>query len=283
MGYLIGAVIGDIVGSRFEFKNEKTRDFELFTWDDCFTDDTVMTLSVAKGIMDHYRDGISLQRTAKNAMANIGYWYPHAGYGRRFYKWIYEEQVPYFSCGNGAAMRVSPVGFAARSLDEAESMAYDVTLVSHNHPEGIKGAQATAAAIFLAREGKSKEEIREYIEETYYPEIKSVEEYHKETNGHGKELCQISCPQAFAAFFEGNDYESVIRNCIYIGGDTDTTAAIAGGMAEAMYGVPDEIKDMGLRYLDSMLKDIYLDWKIFMAKRSLNNSNMNFCEEFEDA
>ena len=262
---MIGAICGDIIGSRFEFNGLKSKKFELFTSEDCFTDDTVITCAVAEAIMrswekDEWR---SLEEVAKVALQDIGYWYPCAGYGRKFYDWIYKKAEPYNSCGNGSAMRVSAVGEIARSLKEAKQMAHDVTVISHDHPEGVKGAEATAVAIYLAKGGCSKEQIAEYICDKYYPDIKSVNEYHNETNGHGKEICQISVPQAFAAFMEGDSYEDVIRNCVYIGGDTDTTGAIAGGIAEAYFGVPEEIKEMGLRYLDRRLKEIVYSWEEF--------------------
>ena len=261
---MVGAVIGDIIGSKFEFNSYKKREFELFDSEHEFTDDTVMTVCIAEALMRSWdKDQFeTLGEVAKDTMLDLGYWYPVCGYGGRFYKWMYSNNPqPYESCGNGAAMRVSPVGLITRSLEEAIEMSRKVTEVTHNHPEGIKGAEAVTVAIYLARQGVSKPAIERYIRENYYPEIKSVEEYHKETIGHGKELCQISVPQAFAAFFEGNDYESVIRNCVYIGGDTDTTGAIAGGIAEAFYGVPEEIEEMGVRYLDRMLKDVYYRWK----------------------
>ena len=265
---MIGAIIGDIIGSRFEFANRKDRWFDLFTSDCCFTDDSVMTLAVAEALMRSYEKDkfATLSDTAKTALQDVGYWYPCCGFGGRFHRWIYENPEPYGSCGNGAAMRISPVGDIASSLDETRRLSEAVTAISHDHEEGIRGAEATAVAIYLARSGRNKEEVMEYITDKYYPSIKTVEEYHKETDGHGKELCQISVPQAFAAFYEGHDYESTIRNCVYIGGDTDTTGAIAGGVAEAYYGVPYEFVEMGLRYLDRQLKSIYYRWNTFKKK-----------------
>ena len=263
---MIGAICGDIIGSAYEFKPIKSREFELFTGENCFTDDTVMTVAVGAALMRSWEkdEFATLGQVAKNTMLDIGYWYPCCGYGGRFHRWMYgDKPEPYSSCGNGAAMRVSPVGLIARSLDEVVEMSRTVTEITHNHPEGIKGAEATAVAVYLARVGESKDAIKGVIMGRYYPNIKSVEEYHNETQGHGQELCQISVPQAMAAFFEGDSYESVIRNCVYIGGDCDTTGAIAGGIAEAFYHVPWEIEDMGMRYLDRQLKNIYEDWKFF--------------------
>ena len=273
---MLGAIIGDIIGSRYEFKPLKSREFELFTSDNEFTDDTVLTCCIANAVMKSWEkdEFLTLGQVAKNEMLDVGYWYPMCGYGGRFYKWMYQEKPePYYSCGNGAAMRVSAVGDVARSIAEAKTLALKVTEITHNHPEGIKGAEATVVAIFLAREGWTKEDIKEYIAENYGYEIKKVREYHDESVGHGKELCQISVPQAFAAFFESWDFESAIRNCVYIGGDCDTTGAICGGIAEAYYGVPGDIKEMGLRYLDRQLKSIWYRWDFWINEfRRKNNA-----------
>ena len=191
-------------------------------------------------------------------MQRIGRNYPNAGYGSRFIHWMFSDAPePYNSCGNGSAMRISPVGFAAESIEQAKEMSAAVTKVSHNHPEGMKGAEATAVAIVLARQGRTKEEIKDYITTNYdYDLGMTVDDYRNSWNGHGREICQISVPQAFECFFEGNDYEDVIRNCISIGGDSDTIAAIAGGIAQAYYGIPDEIKAEGMTFLDKRLAGI---------------------------
>jgi len=274
---LIGAIIGDIVGSRFEFNNHRSKDFELFT-DECFvTDDSIMTLAVAKAIMETCRtfessvvtSGFSdefysvLERNTIRYMQEIGRKYPNCGYGSRFYQWIFSQNPqPYGSFGNGAAMRISPVGFAARSKEEAVKMSKVVTSVSHNHAEGIKGAEATVIAIFMARTGSSKEEIRSRITRDYYEldftldEIRDTYEF--------DETCQGTVPQAIEAFLESTSFEDAIRNAVSIGGDSDTLAAITGGIAEAYYGVPIDMEEKALTYLDPLLRSIYDEWENFI-------------------
>ena len=260
---MTGAIIGDIVGSRFEFRNHLSKDFEFITARSSFTDDTVMTCAVAQALLDCNGDYSGLAEKAVGAMQRIGRMYPNCGYGSRFIGWMFTDNPqPYNSCGNGSAMRISPVGFAAQSIEQAKELSYAVTAVSHNHPEGIKGAEATAVAIVLARQGKSKAEIKQYIEENYGYDLSiSVDEYRETCGGHGKEICQVSVPQAFACFLEGKDYEDTIRNCISIGGDSDTIAAIAGGIAEAFFGVPDEYKQKAAEILTPDLYAILAEFK----------------------
>ena len=258
---MIGAVIGDIVGSRFEFHNHLSKDFEFLTQDCRFTDDTVMTCAVAKGLMDSKEDFSDLSEKAIAAMQQIGQQFPNCGYGARFINWMFSDNPqPYNRCGNGSAMRISPVGFVARDVDEAKKLSAAVTYISHNHPEGMKGAEATAVAIVMAREGKSKDEIRRAMEE-YYDLSMTVEQYRDEWEGHGKEICQVSLPQALVCFLEGESFEDVIRNCISIGGDSDTIAAIAGGIADAYYGVPEDYWVKAERYLPWSLLQIVLDFQ----------------------
>ena len=257
---MIGAIIGDIVGSRFEFNNHLGKDFKFLTPRCHFTDDTVMTCAVAQALMESRQDYSDLSEKTVAAMQRIGRQFPDCGYGARFIRWMFSsDPQPYNSCGNGSAMRVSPVGFAARSVDEAKALSAAVTRISHDHPEGMKGAEATVVAIVMARQGKTKEEIRAAMEE-YYTLDKTVEFYRKHWDGHGREICQISVPQALVCFFEGESYEDVIRNCISIGGDSDTIAAIAGGIAEAYYGVPDEIKEQMWAYLPPELSIVCKDF-----------------------
>ena len=248
--------MGDIVGSRFEFNNHLGKDFELLTPRCHFTDDTVMTCAVAQALMDSREDFSDLSEKTVAAMQRIGRQFPDCGYGARFIHWMFSPAPqPYGSCGNGSAMRISPVGFAARSVDEAKALSAAVTRVSHDHPEGMKGAEATAVAIVMARQGRSKDEIKAVME-SYYTLDKSVDWYRTHWDGHGREICQISVPQALVCFFEGESYEDVIRNCISIGGDSDTIAAIAGGIAEAYYGVPEEIEARLWDYLPPTLAEI---------------------------
>jgi type I restriction enzyme M protein len=265
---VLGAIIGDVVGSRFEFHNRLSRDFAFFHPDCRFTDDTVMTCAVAQALMDSREDFSDLAEKTVSAMQRIGRQYPNCGYGGRFIHWMFtDDPQPYNSFGNGSAMRISPVGFAARDPEEAKKLSAAVTAVSHNHPEGMKGAEATAVAIVLARQGRTKEEIRKVMEE-YYDLGTTVEEYRDRWQGHGKEICQVSLPQALACFFEGDSYEDVIRNCISIGGDSDTIAAIAGGIAEAYYGVPEEFGKQVRTYLDKGLLRIVDDFAVWSRERS---------------
>ena len=274
---MIGAIVGDIVGSRFEFNNHRSKDFALFA-EECFvTDDSIMTLAVAKAIIETCRtfessvvtSGFSddfysvLERNTIRYMQEIGRKYPNCGYGSRFYQWIFSDNPrPYNSFGNGAAMRISPVGFVARSEEEAVKMSKVVTSVSHNHAEGIKGAEATVIAIFMARTGSSKEEIRSRITRHYYEldftldEIRDTYEF--------DETCQGTVPQAIEAFLESTSFEDAIRNAISIGGDSDTLAAITGGIADAYYGVPTDMEEKALTYLDQLLRSIYDEWQTFV-------------------
>jgi type I restriction enzyme M protein len=207
--------------------------------------------------MDSKEDYSDLEEKTIAAMQRIGRQFPNCGYGARFIHWMFsDDPQPYNSCGNGSAMRISPVGFAARDVEEAKRLSAAVTRVSHNHPEGMKGAEATAVAIVMARQGKTKEEIRAVME-GYYDLSASVDEYRVNWRGHGREICQVSLPQALACFFEGESYEDVIRNCISVGGDSDTIAAIAGGIAEACFGVPGELKVRAKDFLASRLLGIY--------------------------
>ena len=257
---MIGAIIGDIVGSRFEFNNHLSKEFDFFHPSCEFTDDTVMTCAVAQALMDADGDWSTLEEKTVAAMQRIGRQFPNCGYGARFIHWMFSDNPqPYNSCGNGSAMRISPVGFAAKDVEEAKMLSAAVTRISHNHPEGMKGAEATAVAIVMARKGKSKTEIRKAMEE-YYDLSMTVENYRTLWQGHGKEICQIAVPQALVCFFEGDHFEDVIRNCISIGGDSDTIAAIAGGIAEAYYGVPRKFEDQAKKVLDKQLRKIVVDF-----------------------
>lgn len=249
---MIGAIIGDIVGSVYEWNNIKTKDFPLFSPECCFTDDTVMTLAIAEGLMDGGTAAAFIQ-----AMKKYGRMYPDAGYGGRFGSWLFSEDIhPYNSWGNGSAMRVSPIAWMFDTLSKVEKYAEISAAVTHNHPEGIKGAQATAAAIFLARKGKSKAEIKDYIESKYgYNLSRTLNEIRP---GYGfNESCQETVPEAITAFLESVDFEDAIRNAISLGGDSDTLAAITGSIAEAAYNIPEEIKEKALTFLDKPLLNVY--------------------------
>jgi type I restriction enzyme M protein len=257
---MIGAIIGDIAGSRFEWHNHKSKEFELFTNRCGPTDDSIMTLAVAKAIMNCAGDYSRLESEAISCMQEYGRRYPDAGYGGRFYRWIFSSNPkPYNSYGNGAAMRVSPCGFAAKSLEEAMLLARTVTQVTHNHPESMKAAEAVISAIYLARIGKTLDEIQDYITERYYRIDFTLDEIRP--SYHFDVSCQGSVPQAFAALFESSGFEDAIRNAISIGGDSDTIAAITGGMAEAYYGVPEDIRKQAMGFLDDDLSGILLEFE----------------------
>lgn len=270
---MIGAIIGDIVGSRYERHNHKSKVFELFDKKCRPTDDSIMSLAVAKAILESEEDIGSLSRNAVMWMQGLGRIYNNAGYGRAFIKWIMAaDPKPYNSYGNGSAMRVSPCGFAADSLEKAKELSASVTKVSHDHPEGMKGAEAIAVAVYLAKTSKSKEEIKEYIEANYYDldfTIDSIrQKYFFDVS------CQGSVPVAFEAFFESEDFEDAIRTAVSVGGDSDTIAAMTGSIAEAYYGVPEEIVYSAIDYLDSRQMEIlYYFEKKYPSKVIDENGN----------
>jgi type I restriction enzyme M protein len=257
---MLGAIIGDIVGSRFEWNNNKSKQFDLLTYKCSVTDDSIMTLAIAKALLESKSDYSDLSENAVKYMQNIGQHYPNCGYGGHFREWIYSDNPkPYNSYGNGAAMRVSACGFVANTLEEVKKLSKAVTEVTHNHPEGIKGAEATAVAIFLARSGKNLLEIRDYITKNYYPLNFSLDEIRD--NYEFNESCQGTVPQALEAFFESKNFEDAIRNAISIGGDSDTLAAITGGIAGAYYGVPTDIRKHVLTFLDERLLKILVEFE----------------------
>lgn len=252
---MLGAIIGDIVGSRFEWNNIKVKEFEFLTYKCAPTDDSVMTLALAQAILVSKPDYSDLSKNAVECMQTVGRDYPNCGYGGKFRQWVFSDNPqPYNSFGNGAAMRVSAAGFAATSLDEAKMLAKKITEVTHNHPEGLKGAEATVGAIYMARTGRSILEIRDFIDQNYYPmnfTLDGIRETYRFS-----ENCQDTVPQALMAFFESTGFEDAIRNAISIGGDSDTLAAICGGVAEAYYGIPSEIRKHTLTFLDKQLLQI---------------------------
>ena len=250
-----GAIIGDIIGSRFEWNNIHTKEFELFTPKCFFTDDSIMTLAIAQAIMDSEGDPARLGENAVRCMQEIGRPYPGSGYGGRFMQWMYsDDPQPYFSYGNGAAMRIGACAYAANSIEEVKMLSRAVTEVTHNHPEGIKGAEATAVAAFMARSGMDKARIEKMIDSEYYPMNFTLDGIRD--SYYFNETCQMTVPQALKAFFESESYEDAIRNAISIGGDSDTLAAITGAVAEAYYGIPDDLKETALSYLDERLINI---------------------------
>ena len=279
---MLGAIVGDIVGSVYEWNNIKTKDFPLFR-DDCFfTDDTVMTCAVAEAIMNGGQKDDFI-----DAMKKYGRRYPSADYGARFNRWLMtDNREPYNSFGNGSAMRVSPCAWVMEATigelpSEGKRLAQLSSEVTHNHPEGIKGAMATADAIYMCRyffggyasdKGKLnsvnpeeiKRRIKEHIEKEYgYDLSKTLDEIRPTYRFN--ETCQDTVPQAIVAFLESTDFEDAIRNAISLGGDSDTLAAITGSIAEAAYGIPEWITNKVYTYLDEPLKDVLRRWEEFVV------------------
>ena len=246
---MLGAIAGDIIGSRFERSNIKSTDFELFTNQSRFTDDSVMTLAIARALLDCDADPQRAEDAAIRSMQEFGRTWPWAGYGGRFIRWLAsDDPQPYDSYGNGAAMRVSPCAWAADSLEKALDLARRVTRVTHGHPESIRAAEAVTSAIWMARHGASPAEIRGRISEQYYDMGFTLDAIRP---GYRFDVsCQGSVPQALEAFFEADSFESAVRLAISIGGDSDTIAAIAGSVAEAAYGIPDAIREEVLDRLE---------------------------------
>lgn len=242
---MYGAILGDIIGSPYEFdRGNKSKEFPLFCARSEFTDDTVMTAAVARALLDTdpAEDDDTIRRRVIEQMKIFGRRYPDAGYGARFIWWLWSpEPRPYGSWGNGSAMRVSAAGWLFDELSTVLRMAKLTAEVSHDHPEGIKGAQAVAAAIFLARTGSSKAQIRAYIASAFGYDLSRTCDEIRPGYRH-VESCQETVPEAFAAFLEGESFEDVIRTAVSLGGDCDTLTDIAGAMAEAFYGVPEELK-----------------------------------------
>lgn len=284
---MFGAFIGDIVGSKYEFNNIKTNIFPLFSQDCDYTDDTIMTVAVAKAIMlsrteqlEKNGEGMGFQEFLVEIMQDFGRRYPNptGAYGGSFSKWLRQQNPkPYGSYGNGSAMRVSPCGLVAVTMDEALALARASASVSHNHPEGIKGAEAVSAAIFMAKNGKSKEEIRQYISKHYYNLDFTLDSIRDSYEFDGS--CQGSVPQAIVAFLESEDFEDAIRNVISIGGDCDTTGAITGSIAWIYYAgyanwstnsltAPmQKIKDQAIKYLPKEFVDIAEEFCDVCGKR----------------
>lgn len=253
---MIGAIFGDIVGSVYEFDNIKTKEFELFSSKCEYTDDTVMTIAVADALLEYNKidDIDTFKTTLIKKMHYYGDIYPYVGYGGRFSYWLdLHSFEPYGSFGNGSAMRVSPVAWYANSLEEALIIAEATASVSHDHPEGIKGAVVTAGAAYLARVGADMEQIKEFV--AGYYEIDFTLDEIRPTY-YFNETCQYTVPEAMESFFESTSFEDTIRNGISIGGDSDTLCAIAGAVAECYYGVSREQRDKALSYLDQRLRGV---------------------------
>ena len=261
---IIGAIAGDVIGSAYEFNPTRDYNFELFTPKSTFTDDTVLTMANAQWLIE---DEQHSHEKLVNIMLDMCWKYPDRGYGGRFAQWIHDgNPQPYGSFGNGSAMRVSPIGYYARALDEALELAKISAEVTHNHPEGIKGAQATAAAIFLARKGYSKLEIRDYVTKTFkYDLSRTLEEIRPKFTFD--ETCQRTVPEAITCFLEGKDYEDVVRLSVSLAGDADTIAAIAGSISSAIDEVPNEISQPVIALLSEECCTTLLRFNELVAQR----------------
>lgn len=254
---IIGTICGDIIGSTREHYSIKTKDFRLYEENSIFTDDTVMTLAVASWLIKDK----SSKEVLISEVKRFGLRYPHSGYGGMFRRWLRDESSEaYGSWANGSAMRVSPTAWVAESLEESQKLAELSAVITHNHPEGIKGALATNDAIYLARNGFSKDEIREHVETNYdynldytVDEIRPYYEFDVS--------CAGSVPESIVCFLDAEDYEDTIRNAVSLGGDADTQAAIAGSIASAYWDVPKEIAAEGLSRLDSNLLEVFIDFR----------------------
>jgi len=261
---IIGAIAGDVIGSAYEFNPTRDYTFELFTPRSTFTDDTVLTMANALWLLE---DEQHSPEKLVNIMLDQCRRYPGRGYGGRFANWILSpDPQPYNSFGNGSAMRVSPVGYYAQTLDEALELAKISAQVTHDHPEGIKGAQATAAAIFMARHGENKWEIRDYIEKTFGYDLDRTLEQIRPTFNFD-ETCQRTVPEAIICFLEGQDYEDVVRLAVSLAGDADTLAAIAGSIASATKDVSAEVTQRVISLLSDEYCTTLLRFNELVAKR----------------
>ena len=254
---MYGAILGDIIGSPYEFDmGNKSKDFPLFSKNSTYTDDTVMTIAVADAFLNAPEDEEMIRQRLIVSMQRFGKLFPRAGYGGMFRRWLKDPNPqPYGSYGNGSAMRVSSVGWLFDDLQTVRHMARLSAEVTHNHPEGIKGAEATASAIFLARTGSTKAEIKACIEEHFHYDLSRTCDEIRPTYRH-VESCQETVPEAITAFLEGDSFEDVIRTAVSLGGDCDTLTAIAGSMAEGFYGVPEELKQQCRERLPEDLRQV---------------------------
>ena len=256
---MYGAILGDIIGSPFEFdRGDKTKDFKLFSRRSHFTDDSVMTLAVCEALLKVGQDATvkEIEDTVISSMQSWGRRYPHEGYGGYFRRWLTARHPePYNSFGNGSAMRVSAAGWLYDSLEKTRVVAKATANVTHNHPEGIKGAEAAASAIFMARNGSSKEEIKKYIENEFHYDLnRTLDEIRP--SFHMDETCQKTVPEAIIAFLEARDFEDAIRNAVSLGGDTDTFGAITGSIAEAYFGISETLISECRNRINKDMRDV---------------------------
>lgn len=265
---MIGSIIGDIAGSIYEFNNLKTKDFELLSAHGCITDDSILTVATADWLL-HGGDSGMYYSDWGNANP-----FPRGGYGMDFKNWLVRGErsgvrTPYGSCGNGSAMRVGPVGWAFNTADEVLAAARASAECTHNHPEGIKGAQAISLSFLMARQGRDKEEIRSLIEARFSYDLHFTCDSIRDTYDWGA-TCQDTVPQAIVAFLDGTDFEDSIRNAISIGGDSDTIGCITGSIAEAYYGIPEEIYNKGMGYLPDSFRYIVDEFEDKFGRKVLH-------------
>lgn len=256
---MYGAILGDIIGSPFEFdRGDKTKNFDLFSEGCGFTDDSVMTIAVGEALLAVGPEAAvkKIEDAVASNMQDWGKRYPHAGYGGSFRHWLKENNPkPYGSYGNGSAMRVSAVGWLYDSMERTREVARATANVTHNHPEGIKGAESTASAIYMARNGSSKEEIKTYIEREFHYDLSRTLDNIR-TYYHHVESCQETVPEAIIAFLESKDFEDAIRNAVSLGGDTDTLGAITGSIAEAYFGISETLISECRNRINKDMRDV---------------------------
>lgn len=280
---MYGAILGDIIGSPFEFdRGDKTKDFKLFSRRSHFTDDSVMTLAVCEALLKVGQDAAvkEIEDAVISSMQSWGRKYPHEGYGGYFRRWLTARHPePYNSFGNGSAMRVSAAGWLYDSLEKTRVVAKATANVTHNHPEGIKGAEATASAIFMARNGSSKEEIKKYIENEFHYDLnRTLDEIRP--SFHMDETCQKTVPEAIIAFLEARDFEDAIRNAVSLGGDTDTLGAITGSIAEAYFGISETLISECRNRINKDMRDVV---DAFYSSVRHHNDSLNTNQMIEKA
>ena len=275
---MIGAIIGDVIGSHYEgkIKKAKNKDFELFTPYSICTDDTIMTIAVGQALVNTYQEKeiLIIQKELIKEMQKFGQIYPYSRYGKQFSHWLREENPkPYNSFGNGSGMRVSSVAWLYDNLEDVNKYAEITASVSHNHPEGIKGACAVASAIYLASHKKSKDEIKKYIEEKFEYILKPISQIVEEESNYGASS-QITVPVAIQAFLEGKDFEDVLRTALFAGGDTDTIACMVCSIAEVYYKIPDNLVEFAYSRMDLPLKKPLKSFLTLLKEKNKLNDNL---------
>lgn len=269
---MLGAITGDTIGKPYEFNNVKNKDFLFFKDGSGFTDDTITTCGIAKASLNYYKikDIEQFRKDCIEYLYTYGNKYFYVGYGQMYRVWLKSvDKLPYNSFGNGSAMRTSSVSYVAETLEEAELLAEVQASVTHNHTEGIKGAQAVAGSIWLLLHGYSKDDVKKYVESKYYKLNFTLDEIRP--NYKFDVTCMGSVPQCIVSFLESTSFEDTIRNAISIGGDSDTIAAIAGSLAECYYGIPKEIEEVIISYLDDDLLELVCDFYKTIQKRIIRN------------